>query len=65
MAARPPEDSKMTKPAKRKNVYMDEGTSLSLKMLGDGNVSRGIREVVRLAEAVKRDNPEQRTGEDA
>jgi hypothetical protein len=39
----------------RKNVMLDEGTIAAAECLGDGNLSAGLREAVRLA-SLRRSN---------
>lgn len=47
----------------RRNLYIKQEDYDYLAQIGRGNVSKGIREAVRLAKAVKRDTPSQRAGE--
>lgn len=55
----------MTRPTdkNRRNLYIKQEDYDYLAQIGNGNASKGIREAVKLAKAVKRDNPSQRAGE--
>lgn len=52
------------KPKTRRNVMLDDETRIALQQLGNGNVSKGIREAVRLVNVVIQNKPCQRTTED-
>lgn len=54
----------MTRPTdkNRRNLYIKQEDYDYLAQIGNGNASKGIREAVKIAKSVKRDNPSQRAG---